>query len=291
MRRVPIPFRVVWPCLAGLLLLGSDCRDLSTLLATFRTDFRTARPGKSSGPRDRYLGVHASRNGGEATFRPAREIHKPFRVEATLGLFDERRTALGAGRFGISLLEPGGVGAFFIASVRRSGDGITVEYRTSGPNPLGTFDVPDAREVDVALESVGGLVILYARRRGDAEYTPVAAAVAPSTGPYQFSIDVQGLPKRAVAGFDLLRVVANGAPASPTPAQQARETVFTAVDALLEAIYALDGPSPDRAAAGATSTAQSRASPPCSKARCRCPRRRRRSCVPRSRRPNASSPA
>lgn len=192
----------------------------------------------------------ARRNGAGLTLRPNREFWKSLRVEATLLLPDARHASLGQdGSFGVSLLEFGGIGRFYVINIRREGAGVVIEAGTGGA-PISTLSVPDSLAVDVAFASVGGLISMEGRRHGDASFTPIAVGVAPNAGPYQLSFDASGIPKNTVLACDALRVVANGAPPSPTQEQTTRETLYTAVDALIDAAQEIDRAGADRTAAG-----------------------------------------
>lgn len=198
---------------------------------------------------DHYVGVTSTRSAGGASLRAFRELWKAFRVEVTLGFPDADHANLGTdGAFAFTVMEGGGVGRYFIVDVTRSGAGIRLGAGTGGA-PLGTLTIDDSLLADVVIESVGGIVIFSGRKHGDDAYTSIAAAAAPSAGPYRVAFDLYDIPKGTIVGFDRFRVAANGAPPAPTPARAARETLYTAADALLEAAYALDGPPPDRAAA------------------------------------------
>lgn len=206
-----------------------------------------------------FAEAKARRNDAGLTLRPRREFWKPLRLEATLRLPDARHASLGAdGSFGVSLLEFGAVGRFYVIEIRREGDGVVIQAGTGGA-PISTLSVPDSLAVDVAFSSNGGLIAMDGRRHGDADFTPIAVAAAPSVGPYQISFDASGIPKNTVLACDAFRVVANGAPTSPTPAQTTKETLYTAVDSLLAAAEAISGPEADRtAAADAADTAVAR---------------------------------
>jgi hypothetical protein len=196
-----------------------------------------------------YLAIRATKDDAGVTVRPTRELWKPFRLETTLGLLDPLNANLGEGTFGISVLQQSGIGAFYILDVRRAIEGIQVEAGTGG-TPLGGLAIPEALIADVAIASNGGFIELSARKHGDSQWNVLASAPAAEAGPYQASLDIGGLPKGTVVGFALARLTANGAPASPTPEQTARETIWTAIDAVAEAIYAIDAAAPDRTRAG-----------------------------------------
>lgn len=251
MRRNPGRSIFAWALrLALVLVVASGCHSCSFLDpigAIFAGHFKRSAKAPEGG---HYLGLKAKKSGAGATVRPNRELWKPFRLETTLGLFDDDHADLGAdGSFGVSVLQSGGIGAFYIVQVKRSGAGIVIETGTGGA-PLGTLTIPDSTSADVVIESVGGLVVFSGRRRGDANYTPIASAVAASAGPYQASLDVGGIPKGTIVGYARARLTANGARPSPTATQSTRETIWTAIDALMESMYAIDEAVPDRTSAG-----------------------------------------
>lgn len=196
-------------------------------------------------PTDHLVLLRAVRNGAGGTARTNRELYKPFIVEARIARYDPAGASGGDGTIGISVLENFGVGKFFILETTRSGDGILVEAGT-GASVVNseTFDGTDAVELQIEMKSP--LATFRARRPGEANWTDVGVATAGGAGPYQMSFDVFDLPKNLKFGVDLVRVVQNSAPASPTDLQTAREEAWRAIDALLEAGYALDGASPDR---------------------------------------------
>lgn len=197
-----------------------------------------------------YLGLRSKKDGAGANVQPSRELRKPFRLEATLGLLDAKHADLGEnGTFGVSVLEAGGLGRYFVTRVKRSGDGIAIEVGTGGA-PLGTLALPDSTVADVEIASNGGVISFGARKNGAAAFTPIAVAAAPSNGAYVASLDVLDLPKGTVVGVARVRLTANALPAFPTPEQTARETIYTALDALGESMYAIDAQAPDRTLAG-----------------------------------------
>lgn len=235
---------------AFVLVAAAGCHSCSAakpFFGIFEGHFEKSAKAPQGG---HYLAIKAKRDGAGATVRPNRELWKPFRLETTLGLFDDAHSDLGAdGSFGVSVIQFGGIGSFYLLDVKRSGDGIVLSAGTGGA-PLGTLTIPDAKAADVVIESVGGLVVFSGRKMGDAAYTPIASAAAGSAGPYQASLDVGGVPKGTIVGYARARLTANGAPPSPTAAQTTRETMWTAIDALTEAMYAIDEATPDRTRAG-----------------------------------------
>jgi hypothetical protein len=239
---------VAWAVrLALVLVVATGCHSCS-FLSGFGGIY-AGHVGKAAGG-SHYFGLRATKDGAGGQVQPSRELRKPFRLETTLGLPDPKHADLGTnGSFGVSVLEAGGLGRYFVVQVKRSGDGIVLEAGTGGA-PLGTLTIPDSRIADIEIASNGGVIAFAGRKSGDAAFTPIAVATAPSAGPYVASLDVLDLPKGTVVGYFRARLTANALPAFPSPTQTARETIYTAIDAVAESMYAIDAEAPDRTFAG-----------------------------------------
>jgi hypothetical protein len=243
-------------CTIGLVAIAGGCEESyadrhpveAALIAGFAHGLtHQAKPAKKV---DHILQYTARQADAGFTIRPKRELWRPFRLEASLGLPDASHADLGTnGSFSVAVVDAPQF-VYYEFDVKRSGAGVVVTANAPGAAPVGTLAIPDSLVADVAIEDTGGSVVFYARKYGDAAYVTIGSVPVTKAGPYRASIDASGLPKGTVIGYDLFRVTTNGAPPSPTAAQTARETIFTAIEALAEASYAMDGPLPDRTKAG-----------------------------------------
>lgn len=201
---------------------------------------------------DHYLAVTGKRKGSGNLFwrQIDRDLWPPFRWECRAGKFDPASEG-----DGVACLEIDVRGTsppeFFSVCVEPVESGAHVFATSERGVALGQRLLSGADVVDLAIEHDGQTITFLARPEGEGSYQTIATTVmgAPAKA-FIPSLLVTRQSKGEELGFDLMRVTQNGsAPGEVSPRKDAANSVFLSVDALAEAVYALDTPSSDRASA------------------------------------------
>ncbi len=208
-------------------------------------------PLKKSGPKDHYLAIHDTEDRG-AFLRPPLDLHPPFRWELKFGLFSPS-TSTGDGIFGTELDVRGSEPLVFYGLFAQSVNGGLNVFASSNAGIHGSKFYAGIRIVEAAVEHDGKEMIFFARPAGsDAPYDEIARLSVPDLGgPLNATAGAFNIGAGEV-GFDCIRVVKNGNPPEPvSPEHDAANALFAVAREILEAIYSLDGFTPDAAEGGA----------------------------------------
>jgi len=232
-------------CLCGCASVQEDVKGVAKASKVKVTQI------KSDDGRQTILAATARGDNGLFFARPPYDLNGVWRAEATCGIYDVR--ALGAALgviFGLEsdLRGPTATPTEFYGVYGRYFEtptaGLQVFAASHGGNHGQTF-FSGATKVDLALESDGENVTFLARDTGlGGSYTTVATVAVTSPGDsHQAGFGMFGATKGASIGFTNFRVPTNGAPVTPPPAaQQAMNACYEAAMLVLEAVYAVDGP-------------------------------------------------
>jgi hypothetical protein len=183
--------------------------------------------------------------------RPPYDLNGSWRVEATVGVYDDKHLAATANAiFGLEADLRGSVPlpTQFYGVYARHFDqpaGLQV-FASSNSGNHGQKFFDDARSVDLAISTDGTTVTYFARDAavGGAYFTIGSRTLQSPNSAHQAGFGVFGAAKSSSFGFTNFRVPKNGTPSvAPPPEQDAMNGCFEAALLLLEAAYAVDGPS------------------------------------------------
>ncbi len=198
---------------------------------------------------DEYASFEASGDEAFGVFGLKRELRHPFRVEVTVGVFDTAVAGLLDGGF---------------AALELDGPEVPLEhFITAGAQPVveqgtvtlmnvfvatengnqGQLLLPDASLVDLAMESDGTDVDVFARPHGDEAWQPVASVPRPAPDSvWNPFVGVVGLDAGGALGVDDLFLKANGpSTAVPGSVEAALEDAWNGCAGLLHARNHMDG--------------------------------------------------
>jgi hypothetical protein len=236
---------------AALLLLAvatAGCADAAGAGAgKMVSELGFAKLDKATGTE--YLGIRAKKKVESAylVINVPRDLWPPFRYEVTAGLFDPSRAWTGGGFFctEVSRIDSNPLDFYDICGqpVASGINVFTADMNGSRKTRLFT----GATRVDLAVEHDGTDLVLYARATGEPDWIEIDRFNRPAgPDPYLGGIGAAQIAFGQEAGFDEFRVVENGSPPStPSAPDGARESVFQALDPLVEALHALNDTAPD----------------------------------------------
>lgn len=219
-------------CLVLTTFLATGCSpEEATAIVRSRTLI-----AKTAAVKDHYLAVVAKANGGLDQLFTFEDVYAPFRLEVTGGLFDPKHSDLGGGTYEIQIFP-------FKVLCTPTANGTTVAaQKDSGASTFGSLDFPGAAVLDIAVEYDGTTLTVLARNEADAQYSTVGTTVVHGLSSVEPRLEVDGLKKGAVVGFDDIRVALRGHRAGQlTQPEQAVDSLYTAIDHLCNALYAADG--------------------------------------------------
>ena len=177
-------------------------------------------------------------------------LRPPYDISVRFGIFDPAFVPIADGSRGcLNLQSEDFVSIFYAvcAEYQSSPEGMVVD---TGPITTELF-FPGERQADIRAVADGATLRLYGRAPGAADWTELGSGFA--LPPFQ-ALRIGGaasfVPEASQVGFDELAFSA-GAPGSPSAEESAATLVLDGLSAGLEAILALDGDTPDFAAAGA----------------------------------------
>ena len=216
-------------------------------------------PSGKKAPKNLYFAIRSKTNGRQiAELRvPGQELHAPFRIEARIGDFSKKQTPWNEANERLFVTDP---------NFRTSSHLLRMTFDETGGTTAATVTVsaevdqqmlpdlqlvlPDTRLVDIALEHTGTELIFFAKRADAAVHTEIGRVGTTYIGPFVFTFDAFGLPKKAEAGIDDIVVVNRTAPPDLDTAQKRAAHASTqALDDLLLAMKAVDGLADDAATA------------------------------------------
>jgi len=195
---------------------------------------------------NRYIAFRAGKRkvGGFGSIGVPRDLHAPFRMEVTAGVFEEDRRPGG----GFLYAEVADLADGFRLGARAEDDGLVAfAHHTSGGATavLGEIPFPVAALLDLAIEHDGAEILYLAREHGSGPYELVALAPDDGGTPRAPRLGVEGLSHGGEFGFDDYRLVTGAPPVDPTPREAVAILAFEAGDLQVEALHGLDGLSPD----------------------------------------------
>lgn len=245
-------------CSRGLLRAYTDVdRAAFTVESFFPEPAPAAKPKRV---REQYVAVTAKRRAQDARafVRIPLDLWAPFEVAVRFGVFREDRAAgLDGGLFGVELDARGPEPLeFYGLYAQYVNGGLNVFVSKRGPGDAGATNIgqrffPATLRVDATLAHDGANLVFSARPAGATE-APVVVATLPfaQNAPLNPGIGAFQIDDRAQVGFSRLRLVANGAPPAPVPADEAAiAALFRAAAPIVEARDLLESEAPDTAAA------------------------------------------
>ncbi len=257
-----IPARMILLLAAALAAAACEYTDRSHVSIGFRSvpanavTLAPAGPAAATAPVDRYVFMRAQKKaqGGFAFALLPRDLWGPFRWELTAGLFDPAHANVGPGFFCTELDARGTNPLQFYALCVQPVPGGLLVFVSSHLGNHGQLFLAGATIVDLAVEHDGTNLLFQVREAGTPDYALVAQVpLDPQPFPLLPSIGVSNVGQGAEAGFDNFRVPFNGvSPVALTPEQAVVRLIWDdAVDDEVAALFLLDGPTPDAAAARA----------------------------------------
>lgn len=234
----------------AVLLMANECEECyeSNASAGNRATLSDARGGYSQG--NRYFAVTAKKHGsGGAGGNTPFLLRPPYDISVRFGIFDPAFVPTADGSRGcLNLQSEDFVSIFYAvcAEYQSSPEGMIVD---TGPI-TGELFFAGERQADIRAVADGTTLRLYGRAPGAVDWTELGSGFAlPPSQALRIGGAAVFVPEASQVGFDELAFGA-GAPASPTAEESAATLMLDGLSAGLEAILALDGDTPDFAAAG-----------------------------------------
>ncbi len=212
-------------------------------------------PVKGQAP-DEYVSFEASGDEAFGVFGLRRELRHPFRVEVTLGVFDPAAAPfLDGGFVALELdVEQSNPLQFITGAsqpiVEQGVVTLSNVFVATENGNQGQLLLPGVSVVDMAMESNGTDVDVFARPHGDATWQLVASVPRPAPdATWNTFLGVVGLDAGGALGADDLFLLANGpSTAEPGTVDAAIEDAWNGLAGLLHARNHMDGlPDPDAA--------------------------------------------
>jgi hypothetical protein len=241
--------------LAGALAAGCE-KAISDVLEESRDGARGAR-GSARGPGDRYLAMRGRKaEPGLAFVQATPDTYAPFDVSVRTGLFDPERMATADGTRVCLELSTVDFSLFYdVCADYAAASGTWTVLAFHGPPATflpGTLQLA-ASEIELRTETDGTTLRFHAREAGAPDFAPVSQMPFPAqAAPLKPAVGATNLRKGTVVGFDDPSYASAAAPGPLSAEASVAADVNACLLRGLEAFLALDGASPDFAAAAAS---------------------------------------